>query len=136
MTDLLNANLKNVIKKVFGSSDYFSDEKVEKMVQFVNFLKDENQKKNLVSRKSTDDELVNRHILSSLLFVKHILMLGEKRLISRIADIGSGSGFPSIICAICLPEIEFAVVDSIQKKIDFLYDTASLLELKFRMFLG
>jgi 16S rRNA (guanine527-N7)-methyltransferase len=37
--------------------------------------------------------------------------------LKKIVDIGSGSGFPSIICAIFYPEINFSVVDSVQKKI-------------------
>lgn len=128
--NILENNIKVVMAKVFGNADYLDEDKVDKIVRYINFLKEENGKINLVSRKSTDDEIVNRHILSSFLFVKHILISSKKMEIKRIADIGSGSGFPSIICAICLPDIYFAVVDSVQKKADFLYDTGSLLGLK------
>ena len=130
MSDLLRNEIRNVVGKVFANNDYFDAEKIDKIVKYVEFLKAENEKKNLVSRKTTDDEIVNRHILSSLLFVKHILILQKQQKINRICDVGSGSGFPSIICAICLPEIYFAVVDSIQKKVDFLYDCGTLLSLK------
>lgn len=135
--ELLKNDLIVVVEKVFGNQNYFDDEQVEKMLKYISFLKDENEKKNLVSRKATDEEIINRHILSSLLFVKHIEILSKEQEIKRIADIGSGSGFPAIICAICLPEIYFAVVDSIQKKIDFLYDTSLFVGLKnVECFLG
>jgi 16S rRNA (guanine527-N7)-methyltransferase len=130
MYDLLADSIRNIVGKVFNDKDYLDAIKIEKIVKYVNFLQEENQKKNLVSRKTTEDEIVNRHILSSLLFVKHIAELAKKQDIKRICDIGSGSGFPAIICSICLPEIYFAVVDSIQKKIDFLYDTGVLVDLK------
>ena len=130
LNEFFKKNIRLVVEKVFGKKDYFEAGKIEKILKYINFLKSENEKKNLVSRKTTDDEIVNRHILSSLLFVKHISILSKNQEIKRIVDVGSGSGFPAIVCTICLPEIYFAVVDSVQKKIDFLYDCGALLELK------
>ncbi len=130
MENIFILKIKSLSEKIFTNSNFIDDIKLEKIVKYIDFLKEENKKINLISRKSTDEEIVERHILSSLLFAKHIKILQGKNEIKRLVDIGSGSGFPSIILAICFPEIYVAVVDSIQKKIDFLYDTAKLLDLK------
>jgi 16S rRNA (guanine527-N7)-methyltransferase len=130
--------INELIKKIFTSNENFEnlDLKIEKIIKFIDFLKLENENKNLVSRKTTDEEILNKHILSSLLFVKHIFKaidfskIKNNNSVEKIVDIGSGSGFPSIICAIFYPEINFSVVDSVQKKIDFLYDSAKILDLK------
>ena len=102
-----------------------TDDQIEKILKYVDFLKQENQSKNLISRKATDEDIL-KFIKSSLVFVKHMKDLS----IDKVLDMGSGSGFPSIICAICFPDIKFSVMDSIQKKIDFLYDVSLFLQLK------
>jgi len=38
----------------------------------------------------------------------------------KVADLGSGGGFPSIVLAILLPEINFYAIESIKKKTAFL----------------
>lgn len=126
----LEDEINFLINKVFGDNYFLEKEKVEKIIKYVNFLKDENLKKNLTSRKTTDFEIVNRHILSSLIFVKHIDLLAKTNEINRVVDIGSGAGFPVVICAIFFPKIFFGAIDSIQKKIDFLYDCSKLLDLQ------
>jgi len=39
---------------------------------------------------------------------------------NRLADIGSGAGFPSIPLAICFPHLQVTIVDSLNKRITFL----------------
>ncbi|MGO4539128.1 16S rRNA (guanine(527)-N(7))-methyltransferase RsmG [Paenibacillus sp. 2TAB19] len=40
--------------------------------------------------------------------------------VERIADIGSGAGFPSIPLKICFPHLKVTIVDSLNKRIQFL----------------
>ncbi|AJY74887.1 16S rRNA (guanine(527)-N(7))-methyltransferase RsmG [Paenibacillus beijingensis] len=40
--------------------------------------------------------------------------------ITRIADIGSGAGFPSLPLKICFPHLQVTIVDSLNKRIQFL----------------
>jgi len=47
-----------------------------------------------------------------------------------LVDIGSGGGFPGLVLAICYPESQITLVDSIKKKCDFLEKTAAELKLK------
>src|SRR3989344_2334469 len=49
---------------------------------------------------------------------------------STILDIGTGGGFPLLPLAICLPEMHFTGVDSVQKKVDAVQRMTDALALK------
>lgn len=46
---------------------------------------------------------------------------------ARVADIGCGAGFPCLPLAICRPDLRLLAVDSTEKRIRYVKDTASLL---------
>lgn len=48
----------------------------------------------------------------------------------HICDVGAGAGFPSIPLKICFPQIHVTIVDSLQKRINFLNHLANQLELE------
>src|SRR5699024_7320167 len=48
----------------------------------------------------------------------------------QICDVGAGAGFPSIPLKICFPHLKVTIVDSLKKRIGFLNELASILELK------
>ena len=48
---------------------------------------------------------------------------------SRVADIGSGAGFPGVPLAMALPEAEFVLIDSVGKKVRFIDSVIERLEL-------
>jgi 16S rRNA (guanine527-N7)-methyltransferase len=48
----------------------------------------------------------------------------------RVADIGSGAGFPSIPLKICFPHLKLTIVDSLNKRIVFLKEVVSALGLQ------
>ncbi|MCU6710988.1 16S rRNA (guanine(527)-N(7))-methyltransferase RsmG [Paenibacillus sp. J5C_2022] len=49
--------------------------------------------------------------------------------IERIADIGSGAGFPSLPLKICFPHLKVVIVDSLNKRIKFLTELVNRLQL-------
>ncbi len=59
---------------------------------------------------------VDVHIADSLA----ALTLNRVRSAARIADLGSGSGFPGLALAVALPNAEVALVESQRRKCDFL----------------
>jgi 16S rRNA (guanine527-N7)-methyltransferase len=70
---------------------------------------------NLVSQ-TTPAEIITKHLADS--FVAASLLRNDE----RIADLGSGAGFPGIPIAIAHPESSVSLVESNQKKASFLAD--------------
>jgi 16S rRNA (guanine527-N7)-methyltransferase len=68
------------------------------------------------SAVTATDEAVDIHIADSL----SALGVSAVRDSCRIADIGSGAGFPGLVLAIALPDAEVALVESNRRKCDFL----------------
>jgi 16S rRNA (guanine527-N7)-methyltransferase len=68
------------------------------------------------------DEVVEKHVLDSLAVVP-VLPAGS------LLDAGTGAGFPGIPLAVVRPDLEVALVDSVQKKVAFLKNTLAELRL-------
>lgn len=97
-----------------GSFDVqLSDETVTKLSAYYSLLKKWNDRLHLVAPCSPE-EFATRHILESLLLLRH---LPED---AKIADIGSGAGLPSIPCLIARPDLQVTLIESSQKKAVFL----------------
>ena len=78
-------------------------------------------------------ELIVRHILDSLapLGILHRLLETRPRGTGprRIADIGSGAGLPGIPLAVCMPGVEFTLVERMGRRAGFLRDALAVLGL-------
>ena len=93
--------------------------------QWAQLLREWNEKINLISRKDIE-HLEERHLSHCLAITNHLkLMQG-----TRIMDVGTGGGFPGIIMAICYPQAQFTLIDSIGKKITVVQDLIDQLGLK------
>jgi 16S rRNA (guanine527-N7)-methyltransferase len=113
-------------KKITGIID---EDKIKKCLDYFYFLEQENKIINLISRKSTHEDILYKHFLSSFLFVKYINIILQESKLEKILDIGSGGGFPAIICSIYFPSIKFYLLDSIGKKTNFLLNLSKELNL-------
>lgn len=95
----------------------------EKLRKFIHLVETENQKHNLVSRRTTPVELW-QHIEDS----RQILVWEQIRGL-ELVDIGSGAGFPGLVLAICCPASQVTLVESDLKKSSFLILASKELEL-------
>ncbi len=89
---------------------------------------DWNAKINLISRKDIEN-LYEKHVLHALGIAK----VTQFKAGSHVLDVGCGGGFPGLPLAILMPEVQFALVDSIGKKIkvvDALVDSLKLNNVK------
>ena len=82
----------------------FSDSSIKKLRKFHNYLLDYNKSYNLIS-KSTEKSIWMRHILDSAQIIRFID--ASKDL--RIADLGSGAGFPGLIIGFYNENLRFHV---------------------------
>jgi len=98
------------------------EESLRKLEAFCAALKEKNAVQNLVSRKD-EPQLWERHILDSLAaapLLRRLLRPGAK-----VADAGSGAGFPGLALAAALAEFDFQLLDSRVRRCDFLKEAAA-----------
>lgn len=105
-----------------------SRETCDRLAAFADLLQRWQNSINLISA-STLPFLWRRHILDSAQLMSHV-----PRTASRWLDLGSGGGFPGLVCAAIaherFPVLEFSLVESDQRKATFLREAARTMGLK------
>jgi 16S rRNA (guanine527-N7)-methyltransferase len=96
---------------------------LQKLGQYLDILFEASQRMNLTGIK--DRAAAQTHHVGDALTL--LPLLPNKP--HRIADVGSGGGIPGIILAIARPDAQITLIESTQKKADFLKSTAATLEL-------
>ena len=91
--------------------------------KYYQFLVEENKKYNLTSITDEED-VVFKHFLDSVLPEKYITSNAS------CIDVGTGAGFPAIPLKIVRPDLFVCMVDSLQKRVNFLNQTINMLGLK------
>lgn len=97
-----------------------SPDTVAKLSEYYSLLTRWNERLHLVAPCSAE-EFATRHVLESLLLLKH-LPEGAK-----IADIGSGAGLPIIPCLLARSDLQGILIESSQKKSVFLREALNQL---------
>ncbi len=64
-----------------------------------------------------EDETLDRHFVDSLMALTVPGMIPAK---GTAVDVGTGAGFPGLPLAMALPDVSFTLLDSLQKRVDFL----------------
>ena len=93
--------------------------------QWVGLLKEWNQKINLISRKDIE-ALEERHLAHCLAITEYLKLQPG----ATVLDVGTGGGLPGIPMAICYPQAQFTLIDSIGKKVGVVQAIADDLGLK------
>lgn len=99
-----------------------SRETLEKLGAYVELLRDENERQNLVSA-ATLDQVWERHILDSAQLVRFEPYAGASWI-----DLGSGAGLPGIVIA-CLVDGPVTLVEPRRLRADFLHKAAESLRI-------
>jgi len=97
---------------------------VEKLFKFKAILLEWNEKMNLTAIEDERDVII-KHFIDSL----SILPNFENKTL-RMIDIGTGAGFPGIPVKIACDNINITLLDSLDKRIRFLNEVISALDLK------
>lgn len=91
--------------------------------RYLEILIEENQRQNLVSRKTTRSDL-DQHVNDCLRVLEWYSLAGQ-----QIIDIGSGAGFPGLVLALEEPGCRMTLVESDLKKSKFLELVVEKLEI-------
>ena len=108
-----------------------SDEMLRALDTYAAMLVKTNEVMNLTN--ITDDEgIAVRHFIDSLTLVPYIRE--EQKRAGRedlcIINVGTGAGFPGIVLKIAVPDIRLTLLDSLQKRLNFLDEVSSALGLE------
>ena len=87
-------------------------EQQQKLIDYVALIYKWNQVHNLTAVREPLD-MMTLHILDSLSVLPYIDC-------KRLLDVGAGAGLPSIVLAICLPDLQVTAIDAVQKKVSFM----------------
>lgn len=99
-----------------------TDKQQEQMFALSERLVEVNKVMNLTAI-TDEDGIILRHLVDSLLISEYF----EPN--STIVDVGCGAGFPSLPLAIARPDLKITALDSTEKRIRYVEETAKLLEL-------
>ncbi len=102
----------------------YNDEIDDNFSKYYSKLVEVNEYMNLTAI-TEKEEVYNKHFYDSLTILK---ALGDLNNIT-LCDVGSGAGFPSIPLAIVRNDIDVTIIDALNKRINFLNELASSLNL-------
>ena len=101
-----------------------SREQYDKLSIYAEFLVEYNEKVNLTAI-TEPMEILRKHFIDSILLTKYV----DIPLNSTLIDVGTGAGFPSVPIKIYRPDIKITLLDSLNKRIDYLKQLCEKLEI-------
>lgn len=99
-----------------------NNEQIKQFYEFMNLLIEKNKVMNLTGI-TEPKEIILKHFIDSLTILKHI----EEN--NRVIDIGTGAGFPGIPLKIAQNSLKMTLLDSLNKRINFLNEVIDITKL-------
>lgn len=100
-------------------------EQINQLDRFYEMLVEKNKVMNLTAITEYD-EVVIKHFVDSMAVINAISL--DK--VKSVIDVGTGAGFPGIVLKIFKPDINFTLLDSLNKRIGFLNEVKTELGLE------
>ena len=102
-----------------------SKEQYSQYVTYYNMVVEKNKVMNLTGITEFD-EFIDKHYIDSLSIVNAVDMTR----VNSIIDVGTGAGFPGIPLKIAFPHLKITLLDSLNKRINFLNEVIEVLGLQ------
>ncbi len=118
-------NQNKFIEEVKNLGIEVTDEIIVQLEKYYELLIEYNKVMNLTGIVDKE-EVYLKHFYDSLTIAKIIDLNKE----NNLCDLGSGAGFPGIVLKIFYPELNIVLVDSLNKRINFLNKVIAELDLK------
>lgn len=102
-----------------------TENQYNQFMEYMKLLQEWNEKINLTAI-TEDEEVIKKHFIDCIKAFKSDAVKNAKTVI----DVGTGAGFPGLPIAIMNPNINVTLLDSLNKRINFLNTVVAKLELK------
>ena len=117
-------NKEEFIQELKKINIQLSEDQRKKLDQFYKLMIEWNEKINL-TRITEKKEVYLKHFYDSLTLNK-VVNLKE---ITTLCDVGTGAGFPGIVLKIVFPNLKVTLIDSLQKRVNYLNEVIKKLDL-------
>nr|WP_294529236.1 16S rRNA (guanine(527)-N(7))-methyltransferase RsmG [uncultured Blautia sp.] len=124
----MNYDLTSFEKGLEQLSITLLKEQKQQFLTYYEYLVEKNKVMNLTAITEYE-EVITKHFLDSLAVVKTSCFKPEELAGKRLIDIGTGAGFPGIPLKIAFPELDILLLDSLNKRINFLNEVTEMLGL-------
>lgn len=114
---------EKMIAKLKENNKMLLPEQIEQFHKYMELLIEWNEKMNLTAI-TEPNEVIEKHFIDCLTIMPYI------KENSRIIDVGTGAGFPGIPMKIADSSLEITLLDSLNKRINFLNEVINKLQLK------
>jgi 16S rRNA (guanine527-N7)-methyltransferase len=98
---------------------------VDRLFIYCEELKRWSRKINLIAKETSDEQIIENHFLDSLTLLPLLMDCGQVHLL----DVGTGAGFPGLVCKAARPEITLTLVEPRLKRVSFLRHIVRTLQL-------
>lgn len=116
--------MKEILREGFSELGFVPHEKAfDRLETYFEYLEERNKVMNLTA-------ISGREAVARLHFLDCAALLTACEFKNkRVIDVGTGAGFPGMVLKIAEPEMNLTLLDSLNKRIDFLSETCGKLEL-------
>ena len=117
---------KELLKKAANEINIeLTDLQIDQFYKYYEMLVEKNKVMNLTAIVD-EDEVIIKHFIDSILSVK----VFDFNKIDSLIDVGTGAGFPGIPLKIIFPELNITLVDSLNKRLNFIKEVIDELKLE------
>lgn len=102
-----------------------NEESYKKFIEYKDLIKFWNEKVNLTAI-TEDEQIIKKHFIDCIKIFKFSPLKDAKNII----DVGTGAGFPGIPIKIIKPDTKMVLLDSLNKRINFLNEVINKIDLK------
>ena len=96
---------------------------IDMLCRYSELLLEQNKVMNLTAI-TQPDQVARLHFLDSAAILTHTSLAGKS-----LIDVGTGAGFPGMVLKMLVPSLDVTLLDSLNKRLDWLEETCGALEL-------